>query len=961
MPDPRRLLIEEAGEDLVFEVLNPVVVVGRDASADLTLEDPQVSKRHCEIRLTGDRLIVRDLGSTNGTFVNGMQVSNAELKAGDVVGIGDHVLHVDRRGKAAGGTTAAASKATAPGRTNDGPMPRQSPVTVPSQSAFSAPPIGGGIPPARTPDVGTLPPSEAPTAPRPVPRRSFGSAGILVALALLLAGGGAVAYKLRSDGKEPVVDRRASEGRQRLDAITALAETRGRRAALTELDAIEAMGVAELKPEIARLRAAVLAAYADVADNSTQPVAAGTPVAAPTPNAPAESADTGTTPDETPSDITQFTTAVKAGRFLDAWRLAEDSPQYASLSRQLETALSAEKDKLAAEFAGRKTSGGDAAARQWLGDHLAKIPVGSRAYGDLQALILAGTSVAKASAGAGDSSRPSKPGEAEAPKDVPAGEALKSRLTSAEEILAKGDLTHAATLLNELSAAATEGNHRALLADVERALRAVHSEEGLRIAIARAVGEGAHPETPTADGVLMLTAADEQGVLFARDGKQTPVPWRLVPVATLQAIAERLPFTPGERVHAAAVLFRLGKDASAVKLLVRGDAKASDDERRRRDQVLADARRMPLPSEGFRLVDDRFLSPTEFKRFELNAAVEGHKADLGNRDDAKRRAAFEALAKLGPDAKSSFHAALLARRAGIDEALKKDPAHRKLVGLRDKRAQIDSMRKELLELIFDETNYPYPYRPPQASQAQFAAYQKQQALIDGKTPVLKQAWKDAEAVALGAPYREKLAQLAECDAWLIEAEAPETAPLPGFYTLLPAENEPVTVRSIAVDAAERGQLDASVAIMQKNGFHETASKGEIEQCRLTNEYRLMLGRRAVIHYGLLIAASRGHCQDMSRYGFFAHESPVPGKRSPGDRMKLAGVDPRGGGENIAVSGGPQGAFEGWRRSSGHHRNMIEKGWRYLGVGNDGRNWCQLFISGDGNLKRDPPPDDEGSK
>lgn len=946
MSDLRRLLIEEAGEDLVFEVLNPVVVVGRDATADLTLDDPQVSKRHCEFRLTGGRLILRDLGSTNGTFVNGMQVSNAELKAGDVVGIGDHVLHVDRRSKTAGATKATTAKPSAPAITT-APVKAEAVTTSPTEA-----------------------PTETPTAPRPAPRRSFGSAGILVALALLVAGGAAVAYKRRSDDPKPSIDPRAAEGRQRLDAINALAASHGRRAALAELDEIAALGVAHQQPEIARLRAAVLSAYADVADDRSKPAPAGspteTPAAAPTPAETPDTFVTGTTPDEPSTDSAQFATLVQSGRFLEAWRVAENSAQSASLGRQLEAALSAETTKLTVEYASRKSADGEISAKKWLGEKLAKIPVGSRSYGDLQALILAGTVVAKAksgdpAAGSGDASRPSKPGEAEAPKDVPAGETLKSKLLAADEALAKGELTTATTLLNELLSAANEGGHRLLRADVLRALRAVHAEEGLRLAIARAVGEGAHPETPTAEGVLMLTAADEVGVLFTRDGRQSPVPWRLLPAASLQSIVERMPFTPGERIDAAAVLFRLGKDPAAVKLLVRGDAKASDDERRRRDQVLADARRMPLPSEGFRLVDDRFLSPTEFKRYELNAAVEGHKKDLGSREAPKRRAAFEALVKLGPEAKSSFHAALLARRNGLDEALKKDPAHRKLVGLREKRAQIDQMRKELLELIFDETNYPYPYRPPQATQAQFAAYQKQQALIDSKTPPLKHAWTDVESVVLGAPYREKLAQLAECDAWLIEAEAPETPPLPGFYTLLPAENEPVTVRSIALDAAERERLDASVAIMQKNGFHETASKGEIDQCRLTNEYRTMLGRRAVILYGPLVAAARGHCQDMSRYGFFAHESPVPGKRSPGDRMKLAGVDPRGGGENIAIASGPQGAFEGWRHSSGHHRNMIEQGWRYLGVGNDGRNWCQLFISGDGNLKRDPAPAEDGSK
>ena len=115
---------------------------------------------------------------------------------------------------------------------------------------------------------------------------------------------------------------------------------------------------------------------------------------------------------------------------------------------------------------------------------------------------------------------------------------------------------------------------------------------------------------------------------------------------------------------------------------------------------------------------------------------------------------------------------------------------------------------------------------------------------------------------------------------------------------------------------------------------------------------MMLGRYALRLYDPMVRAARGHCEDMGAFGFFAHESPVPGKASPWDRMKLQDMEPQGGGENIARTGGPQAAFEGWRRSSGHHRNMLEAGWRYLGVGNSGSFWCQLFVVDDGNRERD---------
>ena len=63
--------------------------VGRTARADFILDAALVSRLHC--RLTADRsdqLVVEDLGSTNGTLVNGQRVDRQVLKAGDRVTIG---------------------------------------------------------------------------------------------------------------------------------------------------------------------------------------------------------------------------------------------------------------------------------------------------------------------------------------------------------------------------------------------------------------------------------------------------------------------------------------------------------------------------------------------------------------------------------------------------------------------------------------------------------------------------------------------------------------------------------------------------------------------------------------------------------------------------------------------------------------------------------------------------------
>lgn len=69
-----------------------ITILGRDHSADITLDDPGISRRHCEIRVTydGPHLVasVRDLGSTNGTFINGERLTSSRLADGDRLTLG---------------------------------------------------------------------------------------------------------------------------------------------------------------------------------------------------------------------------------------------------------------------------------------------------------------------------------------------------------------------------------------------------------------------------------------------------------------------------------------------------------------------------------------------------------------------------------------------------------------------------------------------------------------------------------------------------------------------------------------------------------------------------------------------------------------------------------------------------------------------------------------------------------
>jgi hypothetical protein len=66
-----RVTVECLGASVELNAATPRVVIGRDSSCDLVVTDPSVSRRHAEIALEAGQLVVRDLGSSNGTWVNG--------------------------------------------------------------------------------------------------------------------------------------------------------------------------------------------------------------------------------------------------------------------------------------------------------------------------------------------------------------------------------------------------------------------------------------------------------------------------------------------------------------------------------------------------------------------------------------------------------------------------------------------------------------------------------------------------------------------------------------------------------------------------------------------------------------------------------------------------------------------------------------------------------------------------
>jgi pSer/pThr/pTyr-binding forkhead associated (FHA) protein len=72
-----------------FTLTESIITIGRHPECNLVLADPNVSRNHAEIRPQGDKYVVVDLGSTNGSRVNGVRVDTQTLDDGDEISFGN--------------------------------------------------------------------------------------------------------------------------------------------------------------------------------------------------------------------------------------------------------------------------------------------------------------------------------------------------------------------------------------------------------------------------------------------------------------------------------------------------------------------------------------------------------------------------------------------------------------------------------------------------------------------------------------------------------------------------------------------------------------------------------------------------------------------------------------------------------------------------------------------------------
>ncbi len=164
----------------IFPLEGEEISVGRENSNTIAINDAEVSRRHARLEKRGSAYVIQDLGSTNGTFVNGVRISGMQvLNSGDEVSFGENIVLmyeavVDPNATMISSkppkTVAAAQKpAVPPAAAAPAPAPRPQPAPARPQPA--APAYAGQVP----------------AEPAPVPvKKSSSSKIILIILAVII-------------------------------------------------------------------------------------------------------------------------------------------------------------------------------------------------------------------------------------------------------------------------------------------------------------------------------------------------------------------------------------------------------------------------------------------------------------------------------------------------------------------------------------------------------------------------------------------------------------------------------------------------------------------------------------------------------------------------------------------------------------------------------------------------------
>ena len=93
----RLSIVEGLHQGEIFDLSRPLMTIGRmGGGADIQIDDTEVSRLHCSIEVRRDAIVLQDLRSTNGTFINDARVFSARIEPASRIRVGKTVMRIDR-------------------------------------------------------------------------------------------------------------------------------------------------------------------------------------------------------------------------------------------------------------------------------------------------------------------------------------------------------------------------------------------------------------------------------------------------------------------------------------------------------------------------------------------------------------------------------------------------------------------------------------------------------------------------------------------------------------------------------------------------------------------------------------------------------------------------------------------------------------------------------------------------
>ena len=866
---PRRLIIEDSEGQSAYDLLDEVTVIGRDPECDLPIDDDRLSRRHLKITQLGDDLLAEDLGSSNGSHLDGDPISGKVLlESGSRIEVGSVIVWVDR---------------------------------APLRSSGDAPPA-----------------TRRQASDR---KKKNNSVPIIVTIVALLLVGFYVLKENqgssepnRSNDREVAQETEEKQDRPETENATA----NNKKSALSEED---------IKNLRARTRA--------LSDLDFELEA-----------------------------LLLQDDFVGASDLIAIFRRKHGKPGRA-IMRKYDQRVKTAFDKILSEYQKQVTAGAPEVAIAVIRDRIDQFPSHEKEHKELLSILnrrgekftsSSSASVAKkANASTLRQKRPEvgKPLIKNKARNKDEKEAAEARFVAenaaGDRFMGQRRYTEAARAFRKSSEAGLTGqvDHELLRVSM-RKMRQAERLAAFGVAVQDMIAKdatqfGEVTFLPGRRGKIL--GVGENGIIFDESGAQTEIPFRVLRAETLRAMITKGKFEGVDRIHAAAFLLSMNEILAAEKLLHRAE-KQTPNLKRQINATLADARSIEIPDDGFTFKDGRYLSPGDLARVNIRETVQKCLPMIKDEDLDTRAEGYAQLRQLGDRAASAFHRALIEAKTEVVTGLKKNEKYSQLAKLDEQRIELDKRRAHALELIFDTYKYPYPYRGvPQEVTERFLESKKEVAI---RVKAVREVWEQNKEITIDQSIRKAVAKIDEYNLELDRLDLGRGTSDPRCLQFLPKINK-VSLQTFAIDAADRERIDTSLAWMKRNAEVESiASAEERKQVLVTNEYRLMMGRHAVKMHDKLVECARMHSNDMAKGGWFSHDNPKdPQKRTPNDRARLVGFT-GGVSENIAQNGGGAiGAHNAWLGSSGHHRNILGKNWRYLGSGNSGRLWTQNFSSSDG--------------